>query len=376
MNSASHLPRIFFLLAAVFAFLTLSAAGQESKAEREKDLRSSAATVREIINKIRPHLFGGLTGKEATIYNKITFRVTERDTLSEAGSMIEDGTRIVEIDEGYGRQIEMMGEAMLIENELKRPILVPYTRYVVSEWNGKATFVKDPSGFAHFNFDRILDDPNKSEQWSKLTTNALAFVIAHEVGHHVLGHVDKPYPKDLTQRRQMEMDADAWAIECLENAHPHFSPISGLLPLIFDYYVTEKPIEHESQSDHPADSRRLEAMFQAMEDSLPDYRDDIEKEGERLGFTYKQYREFIEGQIENYEKQIESDSNPTDQESTEETRPAPRQSTENMRPAPQPRRGAYCGDIWGNRVCAMAVLGEIGTACGCPYVPGYGVVVP
>jgi hypothetical protein len=185
---------------------------------------------------------------------------------------MDDGTRIVEINEGYGRQIEMLAEAEMIEGQQDRPVLIPYIQYAVLSWRQHATFIKDPSAFAHFDFDSVLDKPVGARSWDKIISSAMAFVLAHEVEHHVLGHCDKPLPKDPDKLRQMELDADSWAIEHLENATSHFSPLSSLLPLILDYYVTPKPIENETHSDHPADLRRMHKMFEAVEQSLPDYR--------------------------------------------------------------------------------------------------------
>jgi hypothetical protein len=257
--------------------------GQEtSQAEHEKDLAASVATIQKVINTVRPALFGGLTGSEAKVYKEITFRVSDREAHALAGSVMEDGTRIVEIDEGYGREIEMLAEAMLIEQAQNRPVLVPYIRYVALSWSRHATFIKEPGAFAHFDFDTILDKPEGAKEWDKMITDSIAFVVAHEVGHHVLGHIDKPVT-DLEKRRQRELDADSWAIECLKHATPHFSPISGYIPLIFDYYITPTPIAHEANSDHPADLRRIHAMFEAMEDALPSYRADLAGCGKRLG---------------------------------------------------------------------------------------------
>jgi len=283
---------------------------QESAQQHQADLRASVATLEKIISVLRPALFGNLTGSEAKIYKEITFRVSDQEALSRADSRLDDGTRIVEIDEGYGRQIEMMAEAEMIENQQDRPVLVPYIQYVVLSWRQHATFIKDPAAFAHFDFDRILAKPEGARAWNKMSSNAIAFVIAHEVGHHVLGHCDKPLPKDPDKLRQMELDADDWAIARLENATPHFSPLGGLLPLIFDYYITPKPIENETRSDHPADLRRISKLFEAMEESLPDYRADIEKDGAPLGITYDQYSSFIKRSLKDYEQQIATDSVP------------------------------------------------------------------
>jgi len=290
---------------------------QESPKEHQADLQAAAATIDKMINVLRPALFGNLPGSEAKIYEQITFRVSKEEAVSQAGSWVDDGKRIVEIDEGYGRQIEMMAEAQLIENQLNRPVLIPYIQYVVLSWRQHATFIKDPSAFAQFNFDGFLAKPEGSLAWNKLSSNAIAFVLAHEVGHHVLGHCDKP-TQDVEVLRQRELDADSWAIARLENAKPHFTPLGGILPLLFDYYITPTPIANEARSNHPADLRRIHKMFEAMEESLPQYRADIEKDGAPLGITYEAYSSFVRRSLADYQQQMATDSVPVSSSADEE----------------------------------------------------------
>jgi YEATS family len=274
--------------------------------EHQKDLRASADTAARIINAVRPAVFGNLSGTEARVYKEIIFRVSDQPAPSRASSILEDGTRVVEINEGYARAIEMLAEAMLVEQAQNRPVLIPYIRYFVRSRNQHASFIKDPAVFAHFDFDEFLDRPDGALAWNKMISNSVAFVVAHEVGHHVLGHIDKPLPTDPDKLRQMELDADAWAMERLDKASPHFSPLSSLLPVIFDYYVAPNPIEHETHSVHPADLQRIHAMFEAVDLDLPDFRADIEKEG----IPYQEFRRFVKDSLKDYDRQIVTDSAP------------------------------------------------------------------
>jgi hypothetical protein len=281
-------------------------AQEPNQRQHDEDIRATHRNIEEFVEKLRPPLFGGLTGSEAKIYNEITFRVTDKDIASRAGSLREDGTRVVEIDIGYGREIEMMAEALIIEQAQGRPVLIPFIRYVVLAWDRKASFVKDPTAFAHFNPDKIDNDPQVSNQLNAMTLSGMAFVVAHEVGHHVLGHYDRPLPKDPDKLRQMELEADAWALKTCVQAKPHISPLGGVLPLFFDYYTTPSPIEHETHADHPANLRRIESMFEAMDNALPQFRRDIE----RQGASYADFRQFIKDSLESYKQQLKNDAPP------------------------------------------------------------------
>src|SRR5215467_12219606 len=96
---------------------------QETAAQRKKDLQDAQKHIQSYVDAIRPKLFVNLTEPEAKIYRSITFRVTDNDRASSAVGSIEDGQRIIEVGEGYGRQIEMMAEALIIEGAQKRPVL-------------------------------------------------------------------------------------------------------------------------------------------------------------------------------------------------------------------------------------------------------------
>lgn len=298
--------RVLYACVGVLVLCSPLYSQEPSRQQHDADIRATHKNIEEFIEKLRPVLFGGLSGTDAKIYKEIAFRVTDDDVGSRAGSLREDGSRVIEIDIGYGREIEMMAEALIIEQEQGRPVLIPYIRYVALAWDGKAGFVKDPTAFAHFDPGKLDDDPQLSKLLTAMTLGGMAFVMAHEVGHHVLGHYDRPLPDDPDTLRQMELDADAWALRTCMQARPHLSPLGGVLPLLFDYYTTPSPIKHETHSDHPANLRRIESMFKAMNDALPQYRQDIEQQGA----SYEDFKKFVEDSLESYEQQLRDDAPP------------------------------------------------------------------
>ena len=275
-------------------------AQEPNQQQRDEDISATHKDIETFIERLRPPLFDGLTGADARIYKEINFRVVDKDDPSRAGSLREDGSRIIEIDIGYGRKIEMMAEALIIEQAQNRPVLVPYIKYVAL--NRGAPFVKDPTAFARFDPDKIDKDPQLSKALIAMTLSGLAFVIAHEVGHHVLGHYDKPLPKDLDKRRQMEIDADSWALKTCVQAKPHFSTLGGVLPLLFDYYSTSDPLVQETHADHPASLRRIESMFEAMDDALPQFREDIQQQG----VSYTDFQKFIKESLNSYRHELQN----------------------------------------------------------------------
>lgn len=351
-------------------------AQEPSEEQRQRDLHDVAMQTKKAIELIRPALFDGLTGEELTVYRRVVFRVTENDSLSRAWSgRDENGQRVVTIDVGYARQIYAMAQALMIEQVENKPALIPYIRYVLQSWQNHSSFIKLPPEFVGFDFDKIMNDPNQALAFGKMNASAMAFIMAHEVGHHVLGHYNNPPPNDLAKLRQLEEDADRWALKCLESAHPHFSPLSGVLPLIFGYYVTANPISVEQTTGHPADLRRIHLLFQEMKNALPAYREDIERDGKPQGINYYQFKDFVERSLAEYEQQLATNSSPVAPYSKDAEGPFAQPA--NSKPArPQPvMTGGYCGDVYGRRFCAMPVQAPIGQACGCPGMPGWGMVV-
>jgi hypothetical protein len=343
-----------------------------SERERRELLAQSQKNAEEYVRAIRPPMFSGLRGEEATIYRDIKFRVSDDDAAWRTSSYVEDGTRIVEMDVGYVRKVEMLAEAVMLESMLDKQVLIPYIRYVAKSLNDKATFIKSPSTFERVDPSRIDNEPVRHKQEIAMVLNALAFVLAHEVGHHVLGHYDKPIPDDMDARRKMEGDADAWALQRCVQAH--FSPLGGALAVMFEYYTTPQPIRHEEEVNHPADVRRLHAIFEAMIGALPEFRADIEKKGA----SYAEFSRFIREQLRTYERQVETGETPVERPSTRNQNASNDDDVDQDvedRPKKRTRLGAYCGDIHGTRYCPMVRSMPLGSACTCSNLPGWGVVV-
>ena len=89
----------------------------------------------------------------------------------------------------------------------------------------------------------------------------LAFVVGHELGHHILGHVGKDKPTDFkraTFGRQQELDADRFGVEWALRAGYSPRDILGFFKIMND---TNKYSPAEGLGfDHPSWSERAEAI--------------------------------------------------------------------------------------------------------------------
>jgi hypothetical protein len=272
-----------------------------SPAEKEQLLQQSRQAAKTFIETIRPKLFSGLPTNERIVYDRIAFKVgTEEGGWSAYGGIDQDRDRFVDIDDGYYRQIDLMTGGFIIEQRRNQDFLVPYVRYVVSQLQKQATFIQSPYTFAGMSMadvDALDSDSDFKLQHAAMITNSMAFVLAHEVGHHVLGHYDRPIPDDNQSRQALERAADDWAIKRM--AYTHFSPLGGLPPILFDFYFS--PLAGPSQS-HPAPIERVHALFIAMRNALPEFRSEIESKG----VSFSAFSAAIDRQLADAERQLRS----------------------------------------------------------------------
>ena len=103
-------------------------------------------------------------------------------------------------------------------------------------------------------------DDAKQAEIQKVFTASLAFVLAHELGHHLLGHGLRP-PLDLTDSRAREAAADNWACDALVRVN--VGPIAGVYGFLFYLALDDDALKHEGRRTHPAEVRRIDAIVDA-----------------------------------------------------------------------------------------------------------------
>lgn len=99
-----------------------------------------------------------------------------------------------------------------------------------------------------------LNNPDVQRLTAISLESALAWVIGHEVAHHVKGHVDSEKQPTLAESRKMEAEADAWSLERAFDIRINPSPAHPVLL----FYAMTGMTDHdgEMQSTHPASIRR------------------------------------------------------------------------------------------------------------------------
>jgi hypothetical protein len=262
-------------------FVSLSALAQD-RPTRQTDIENSRANTSLIIADIRPKLFGNLPPSERLIYDQIQFSVSSDDKIMNAYADRKGGVRRVVLTEAIGRGTELTADAFLMEELYHMPgFLGKYMSFICERYQrnfnryGQGLTplrIPSPYEFAHWSdkdMDAFYSDKDISHARNVVVGAAFSFLLAHEVAHHVKDHVDHP-TSDLAHRREQETEADAWAIDLL--VRKNLNPVDGIIPMLFFYYTDQHPISREAGSDHPADARRLLAMYEGLSKRLPSFK--------------------------------------------------------------------------------------------------------
>ena len=229
------------LVTAAFVLLNVSA-GAQSYPSREMDLQSSRANTELIVSDLRPKLFDDLPPSELRIYKQIQFSVSLEDKIMNAYATHSGGVRRVVLTEAIGRGTELTTDAFLMEELYHMPgFLGNYMSYICEQYQKNykryaqglsPSKIESPYDFAHWS-DRDLEKFDSDKDINKARNIALgaafSFLLAHEVGHHVKGHVDHP-TNVLSERRAQEEEAYAWAIDLL--VRKHLNTVHGIIQLL------------------------------------------------------------------------------------------------------------------------------------------------
>jgi hypothetical protein len=238
-------------------------------------------TTEDAIRRIRPKLWGSMTAEQRRIESEISFVVDPRDdvALAEASST---GPRTVRISVGFMRSLETLIEAQVFSAfRDDTTITRGYYQYLadaIADNQRKITSKMPPSpiklfpqwmGWSETQRRRYWDDPKIGRAYN--VEGGLAFLIAHEIGHHVFRH--RPYrEKSSEQARLDETQSDTFAVEAIAKAE--YNPLSAT-PLLFLWiFQGSNPAEQEGSSTHPADERRLLNVFRFAEETVrndPDF---------------------------------------------------------------------------------------------------------
>lgn len=99
----------------------------------------------------------------------------------------------------------------------------------------------------------------------RLVRASMMLIYLHELGHHVLGHVND-IPSDAHYTRKLEAAADAWAIETAYRSG--FNVLDGIPALNLIAALSAEKLADENSQTHPRGVRRIHDMIHQAVDIL------------------------------------------------------------------------------------------------------------
>ena len=274
----------------IVALLTaLTADGQDAW-----DLMASRgrSVVAEFKEQVHPHL----TAEESAIAGQITYSVIPSPVANAQARIDSTGRRRIEIGAGMMLTYELFSVAMVMQQYGNPQCGKEYIN-VLFDGIAEATYLKDlgqasqpgvepfryaaqhPEFCKDVTLQRFRASPAAMKAQQALLGGSLRWLLAHELGHHLRGHV-KSRPRDTEDSRQREEEADDFANKIAAKDGP--DAIMWAMPAYLTMARLGASGENESKSTHPAGARRARIIFDSLRD-LPDkdasFRADLKRRG-------------------------------------------------------------------------------------------------
>jgi len=265
--------------------------GQEAaygSAERARLLEEEWKDQYRAVDDLRPQIFKGLSAHDAEIANSIDFKViggkSQGDQFIPPVATMDDGQRTVIIGQGFLRLLSLFIEEEVYGLKYNKASEVDqHISLVLKQMNENITrqkagrpllFVESARTYFHWNAETLKTVTDASD--SLFNVN-LAFILAHEAGHHVLGHTLLD-PKTLTKQQRFiqEEEADKWGANTLIRAGQ--IPIGAAMSLV----LFERMFDAGIDDFHPSNDCREVALIQSSIDSLDEFRSQLEAKGKSV----------------------------------------------------------------------------------------------
>jgi predicted Zn-dependent protease with MMP-like domain len=245
-------------------------------------------------NHVRPvvDVLQHYTKSDSTIQgllSRLTVKVNPTDSyIGNASSYVERRSADVEVDSNLILSIFTLSQLHVMEtlgDSYQKRIIVFWARY------GQDSRVAIRQGWMPslvLNLDEYVPDPLYREFINDASSEeadaAIAFVVLHEIGHHVLGHTDRYVPGhpetlkcnlNFEESRKCELDADHWAFQKLQELRFSMRDVWEYLNRMSHYQADVLAIqdgkkepasplrlaEYEKGSDHPTWATRAKALI-------------------------------------------------------------------------------------------------------------------
>jgi hypothetical protein len=233
-----------------------------------------------LVPEIRKEIRKGLSAEDRTTESEIQYDVISTWNAN-AQAVRLHGVERTGIGAGLLAVIDWVSTALAIESRLNRPQCA--AEYVTAlkdtilnnsdaaAGSGNFRIVGSPFLFAQsqpkicsgvsmaaFRADQKADDLR--ELW---ISGSLDFIVAHELGHHVLGHTSSN-PSSYPESRARESAADKFAFKTMASAGSN--PVLSMP--IFILWAELEGFSIEGEGTHPAGIKRMRAMIAAAQELI------------------------------------------------------------------------------------------------------------
>ncbi len=251
---------------------------------------------------LRKELFGALDADQRSLERKIDYDVRPNWRVAAYASH-QGGYRDVVLYGGVLAIMEFLTDAMLLERHYAAPGCVQaYMKAIVAvDKDNRKRIVtghlpkRIPSVFEFAEqaagackvmaIDSFYGNPTVVAERRALLKGGVAYLLSHEVAHHILGHVDRWQAADfvdfLEKRRAAESAADDWAFSRM--AEIGLNPIQAFAVMMYAAATNRFTADEERRSTHPSGAKRFRVMLKrarAMSARGTPFRQALERRGE------------------------------------------------------------------------------------------------
>ncbi len=245
-----------------------------------------------------------MTPTERAILAKVDISVPSSNNLLLVRATIDRGVRNIDISLGWIWVMECVTDAVILADLFQVGAESDVTRYVEDvarrvEANGRSIRLGESAStiplYASFvglrpdSVDRLYKRSDFQDARVALKLHSLAWIIGHEMAHHVLGHLKGENPNEApldraTRRRSEESAADAWANKMANGAgyHTHVGVYGMML------YSLLEGSGSDPLSTHPSSlCRTSRAVIAGVDAAMadPDFVKYLRSIGEESGYV-------------------------------------------------------------------------------------------
>jgi len=249
--------------------------------EAQDTSRSNAAALslrddfRRVVNRFCSLALDGMPDLERQILREIEIRIPMDYNVTRVQAFRdESGQRIIEMSFGFlGLEKTLSDDYVfaLVSSDADLNKFDAYLDYLNEKVNRnermlRKDHIKSFREYAEIpaeKWEAVVGSDDYDRLFPVMSTSAMGFILAHEIGHHVFGHVDRP-PRSPVESRRYEKEADRYAVALtLKMGIPAF----GALPALA-FFATHEGEIVSSDATHPLAVCRLLEAFTATLDQV------------------------------------------------------------------------------------------------------------